>query len=127
MYCTHCGKKINENKIEEKKSSYNIANESLTNKTEIQYECPRCGEIIHNHISKEEEKSLARAAHAEIQRGHNSFSRGMGNFCIGVIVLIISLIFWRLSYKAILCLYSFTCYCCCFNYFRNYFSSHGYI
>ena len=24
----------------------------------------------------------------------------MGNFCIGVIVLIISLIFWRLSYKA---------------------------
>ena len=100
MYCTHCGKKINENKIEEKKSSYNIANESLTNKTEIQYECPRCGEIIHNHISKEEEKSLERAAHAEIQRGHNSFSRGMGNFCIGVIVLIISLIFWRLSYKA---------------------------
>ena len=94
MYCTHCGKKINENKIEEKKSSYNIANESLTNKTEIQYECPRCGEIIHNHISKEEEKSLARAAHAEIQRGHNSFSRGMGNFCIGVIVLIISLIFY---------------------------------
>lgn len=84
MYCTHCGKKINENKIEEKKSSYNIANESLTNKTEIQYECPRCGEIIHNHISKEEEKSLARAAHAEIQRGHNSFSRGMGNFCIGL-------------------------------------------
>ena len=51
-------------------------------------------------FSKEEEKSLARAAHAEIQRGHNSFSRGMGNFCIGVIVLIISLIFWRLSYKA---------------------------
>lgn len=100
MYCTHCGKKINEDKIETKKSSYSIANENLTEKTEIQYKCPRCGEIIHKHINGEEEKSLARAAHAEIQRGHNSFSRGMGNLCIGVIVLVISLIFWRLSYKA---------------------------
>ena len=101
MYCTHCGKKINEDKIERKKSSYDLAkDQTITENTKVVYTCPRCGFVIHSGLDNEEEKSLSRAAHAEIQRGHNSFSKGMSSLCIGAILIIIAFIFYRLSHKA---------------------------
>ena len=100
MYCTHCGKEIDESKIEASASSVELAAGKFNHDTKIDYVCPRCGHIVHHGLTEADTKELSRAAHAEIQRGHNSFASGMGNSCIGVILLAIAIIFFRLSKKA---------------------------
>lgn len=96
MYCYHCGKKIDEHKIEKKASSLeNI--EGAGAESHIEYVCPRCGESIHAGFDERDIKSLSRAAHAEIQRANNSYSSGMGMASIGVILLILGLIFYLIA------------------------------
>jgi len=99
MYCYHCGYKLDENKIEGKESTYQKI-EGLDADTEINYVCPRCGHLVHENASKEDVKSLARACHAELQRGRNDFAKGMSNISIGVILLVTSIVFLLLSRKA---------------------------
>jgi hypothetical protein len=99
MYCYHCGKKIDERKLEAKGSSLEANAEVLTSATKIEYVCPRCGYLIHEGHDEQDIKSLAAAAHAEIQRGNNSFAQGMGLTSVGVISMILAWIFFRLSFK----------------------------
>ncbi len=99
MFCYHCGYKLDEEKVEKKQSTYEKV-EGLDVDTEINYVCPRCGHLIHANASEEDVKSLARACHAELQRGRNDFSKGMSNTSIGFILLVISIIFLLLSRKA---------------------------
>ena len=99
MFCYHCGYKLDEEKVEKKQSTYEKV-EGLDVDTEINYVCPRCGHLIHANESEEDVKSLARACHAELQRGRNDFSKGMSNTSIGFILLVISIIFLLLSRKA---------------------------
>ena len=100
MFCTHCGKEINEEKIEKSKSSFEIADGKCDSETKVEYVCPRCQRLVHSDLDEEDVKALARASHAEIQRGNNSFANGMVFNCVGGIILIISFIFFRLSRKA---------------------------
>lgn len=96
MYCYHCGKHINEHRIEAKAPSIeNI--EGAGAESRIEYVCPRCGESIHAGSSEKEIKTLSQAAHAEIQRANNSFSMGMGFTSVGVILLILGIIFYILA------------------------------
>ena len=99
MFCYHCGYKLNENKVESKESTYKRI-EGMDVDTKINYVCPRCGHLIHEDASTEDVKSLARACHAELQRGRNDFARGMSNVSIGVILLVTSIVFLLLSRKA---------------------------
>ncbi|MDD2209661.1 MAG: hypothetical protein PHR89_01005 [Bacilli bacterium] len=101
MYCYHCGKKINEKKIEAKSSTLSkYANVQIDEETKISYICPRCGHEITEGMSQESVKSLSRASHAELQRGRNDYARGMANNILGLILLITSIIFLLLSRKA---------------------------
>ncbi|MCB9497868.1 MAG: hypothetical protein H6688_00235 [Erysipelotrichaceae bacterium] len=101
MYCYHCGKKIDENKIEAKKSSYQQCSEcEIADDVQISYICPRCGHLIVRGASEEDIKSLSRASHAELQRGRNFFARGMANNILSLILLVTSIIFLLLSRKA---------------------------
>ncbi len=96
MYCYHCGKKINEHRIEKKAPSIeNI--EGAGAESRIEYICPRCGESIHSGSGEGDLKSLSIAAHAEIQRANNAFSSGMGSMAIGAILLILGIIFYLLA------------------------------
>ena len=100
MYCSHCGYKIDEEKIENKQSSLLLDKEGRINsKTKICYVCPQCGHIAHDDLSEEDIKSLSRAAHAQVQRGNNSFSRGMTFLVLGLIFLAIAIIFFVLAKK----------------------------
>ena len=99
MFCYHCGYKLDQNKVEAKESTYQKV-EGLDVDTQINYVCPRCGHLIHENASEEDVKSLARACHAELQRGRNDFSKGMSNLSIGVILLVTSIVFLLLSRKA---------------------------
>ena len=99
MFCYHCGKKIDEQKLEAKQSTYTKF-EGCDMDTEINYICPRCGHLISANAKPEDVKSLARACHAELQRGRNDFARGMSNISIGVILLVTSIVFLLLSRKA---------------------------
>ncbi len=99
MYCYHCGYKIDETKIEAKESTYKKI-EGVDMDTQINYVCPRCGHLVHENAEPEDVKSLARACHAELQRGRNDFARGMSNISIGVILLVTSIVFLLLSRKA---------------------------
>ena len=99
MFCYHCGYKLNKDKIEQKESTYQRI-EGLDMDTEINYVCPRCGHLVHENASEEDIKSLARACHAELQRGRNDFARGMSNVSIGIILLVTSIVFLLLSRKA---------------------------
>jgi len=98
MYCTHCAKKIDEAKLEAKSSSYALAPEAAEN-AKIAYVCPRCGHLIHADIDEAETKSLAQAAHAQVQRARNFFASGMGMVSVGAIALIISILFFFLAKK----------------------------
>lgn len=98
MYCYHCGLKIDEHKIEMDKSSIDVDTE-INSQTVIQYICPRCGHLIHEGFSSEDEKELSVASHAQIQRGNNSFANGMCLNSIGLILLVISIIFFVLAHK----------------------------
>lgn len=99
MFCYHCGYNVDVDKIEAKQSTYNRI-EGLDMDTKINYVCPRCGHLVHADASEEDVKSLARACHAELQRGRNDFARGMSNISIGVILLVTSIVFLLLSRKA---------------------------
>ena len=100
MYCHHCGYKINEHKIEAKRSSYNTVGEDVVDEdTEVGYICPRCGRVIKANLSEENVKSLSQASHAEIQRARNFFANGMGLVSVGSILLVISIIFFFLAKK----------------------------
>ena len=97
MYCSHCGKKIDENKIESKQNSLTLA--EVKEDTRVNYVCPQCGHLIHEDLTKEEVKSLSRASHAQLQRGANSFATGMSYTALGVILLVIAIIFFTLAHK----------------------------
>ncbi len=97
MFCTNCGKKIDETKALSKMSS-DVENE-IDENTEIVYSCPNCGAHIHHHLNDEEVKDLSRAAHEQYQKGCNSFAVGMECVCIGVIAVIIAIIFFVLAKK----------------------------
>ena len=99
MFCYHCGNKIDEKKVEAEQSTYTKF-EGVTKDSVINYVCPRCGHLVHENASPEDVKSLARACHAELQRGRNDFARGMSNISIGVILLVTSIVFLLLSRKA---------------------------
>ncbi len=101
MYCTHCGKEIDEGKLERKKLSQALAGEEadLNVATEVEYVCPRCSHRIHHHVNEQEIKTLAAASHAEIQRGRNFFASGMSLNLVGLICLILGVAFFLLAKK----------------------------
>lgn len=98
MFCSHCGYKINEKKVEKKLSKLVEAPEAKEN-AEISYICPRCGHLIKSNFTDSDVKSLSQAAHAELQRGNNHFSFGMGFIAIGIILFTIAAIFFWLAHK----------------------------
>ena len=104
MYCSHCGKKFNELAVEAKRSSYDIKDAkgelaAVDSEAKVMYVCPQCGHLAHNNLSEEEYKSLSRAAHSQLQRGANSFARGMALNLIGFIIGILALSFFLLSFQ----------------------------
>lgn len=99
MYCSHCGKKIDEEKLEQEKNSFTLGGEVVNEQTKVNYVCPQCGHLVHADLSKEEIKSLSRASHAQLQRGANSFATGMSYTALGVILLVIAIIFFTLAHK----------------------------
>lgn len=100
MYCYHCGKRIDEHKIEAKQSSFaDVSDMEIAEETEVQYICPRCGHLIHSGLTEENSKELSRASHAQIQRAANHFARGMCMNALGGILLIIAIIFFILANK----------------------------
>ena len=105
MYCSHCGKKFDEVALEKKQSSYVIKDENgelvqIDSDARVEYVCPQCGHLAHNNLNEEEYKSLSRAAHSQLQRGANSFARGMALTLIGVIIAILALSFFLLSFQS---------------------------
>ena len=53
MYCTHCAKHIDEEKLEQAKSSFALA-EEMKEGAKVVYVCPRCGHLIHEEVGEEE-------------------------------------------------------------------------
>lgn len=105
MYCSHCGKKFNERALEKKQSSYvlkdeNGASKEIDSEAKIEYVCPQCGYLAHSDLSEEEFKSLSRATHSQLQRGANSFARGMALNFIGFIIGILAFSFFLLSFTS---------------------------
>lgn len=94
MYCYHCGYHLNEKKLEEKKPSKRPYLD-----TSIEYICPRCGHLIYHGNEVEDNKSLSRACHAELQRGRNHLAKGMSFISIALILLTTAIIFFILSNK----------------------------
>ena len=95
LYCPHCAYLLDEHQVEATKSSYDLALDvEIDEDATIKYVCPRCGHLIHANLSHDEVKELSRASHAQVQRGNNSFATGMCLNLLGVILLIISLIFF---------------------------------
>ena len=105
MYCCHCGKYIDEHKLEAKQSSLVIKDEKgelkeIAEDAQINYVCPQCGHLIHGDVSPAELKSLSQAAHSQLQRGANSFARGMALNLIGIIIGVLALSFLLLSFQS---------------------------
>jgi len=98
MYCSHCGYDLKENqqKVAPEAAGFRTAN------TKVTYVCPRCGHIIKEDLNEEEIKALSRASHAEIHRASNSRNTGMCFLVIGIILTIISFLFFLMSFKAAL-------------------------
>ena len=105
MYCSHCGKKIDERKLEKKQSSYVLKDANgellpIDTDQKVEYVCPQCGHLAHLDLNDEELKSLSRAAHSQLQRGANSFAFGMAFNLIGIIIGILALSFYLLSFQS---------------------------
>lgn len=105
MFCSHCGKKINERALEQKQSSYVMKDENgellpVDTDKKVEYVCPQCGHLAHVDLNDEELKSLSRAAHSQLQRGANSFALGMAFNIIGIIVAILAFSFYLLSFRS---------------------------
>ena len=100
LYCCHCGKQINEEKVDLQSSLDLAKNPTSIKDVNITYVCPRCGSVIHKHCSAEEKKELARAAHAQVQIGNNSVASGLNKVMVGGILAVIAFIFFLLSRKA---------------------------
>ena len=105
MYCSHCGKKFDERKLEKKQSSYVVKDENgellpVDTEQKVEYVCPQCGHLAHLDLNDEELKSLSRAAHSQLQRGANSFARGMAFNLIGIIIGILAFSFYLLSFTS---------------------------
>ena len=105
MYCCHCGKHIDEHKLEAKQSSLAIKDDNgelieVNSDAQINYVCPQCGHLIHADASPAELKSLSQAAHSQLQRGANSFARGMALNLIGLIIGILAFSFLLLSFQS---------------------------
>ena len=99
MFCYHCGYKLNEKKLENKKPSKKDYLEDVNCDTTVEYICPRCGYLIRHGSTVEDKKSLSRACHAELQRGRNHTAMGMCFLSIALILLTIAIIFLTLSNK----------------------------
>ena len=104
MYCYHCGKYFNEKALESKKSSLVQTDENgeliaIDSDAKVEYVCPQCGHLTHLDGTPEDYKSLSRAAHSQLQRGANSFARGMAFNLMGVIIGILALSFLLLSFQ----------------------------
>lgn len=99
MYCTHCAYEIDERKVEMQSSSFAQVEGEIKEDTKVAYVCPRCGHLIKADCTETEIKSLSQAAHAQVQRGRNSFASGMGMLSIGAIALIVAIIFFVLAKK----------------------------
>lgn len=99
MYCSHCAKYINEDKIDKSQILSSAINSKGLNTLEVKYVCPRCGHLVYTHHTEEDNKNLAKATHAQLQRASNSFAQGMSKVMIGAILLAISIIFLFLSLK----------------------------
>ena len=104
MFCSHCGKQINERALEKKKSSYVVKDDKgeflpVDTDQKVEYVCPQCGHLAHLDLNEDELKSLSRAAHSQIQRGANSFAYGMAFNLIGLIIGALALSFFLLSFK----------------------------
>ena len=95
MYCYHCGKEVDTSKAFAKKHYIDASN--APEGASLSYVCPRCGHLMYDHGSEEDVKSLSRAAHAQVQRGSNSFAKGMWMVSVGVILGVISFLFFLLS------------------------------
>ena len=105
MYCSHCGKKFDEVALERKQSSYVVKDENgelvqIDSDARVEYVCPQCGHLAHLDLNEEEYKSLSRAAHSQLQRGANSFARGMALTLIGAIIAILAFSFFLLSFNS---------------------------
>ena len=100
MYCYHCGYKIDEKKIESKKSTRKQFVDVASFDTKINYVCPRCGHLIHEGCDEKDTKSLSVACHAELQRGRNDLARGMSSLTLAVTLGVTGFIFLLLSRKA---------------------------
>lgn len=98
MFCYHCGKKIDEHKIETSCSSF-AGLDVVDSDATVQYICPRCGHLIHGGLNEEDSKELSRASHAQIQRAANSYAKGMCLNALGAILLIIGIVFFILANK----------------------------
>lgn len=98
MYCSNCGYHLKEKEIEKAKDSYNGKNKDISSKDV--YVCPRCNKIIKDDLDVEEVKSLARASHSEIHKARNKLNTGKSLLVIGGILVIISLLFFLLSFKS---------------------------
>jgi hypothetical protein len=96
MYCSNCGYDLKEKQIENGK-----AKDQVKNPTTIDvFVCPRCGKLIKQDLNEDEIKALSRAGHAEIHRSRNTMNRGMSFLVIGIILLVIAVMFFMMSFKA---------------------------
>lgn len=98
MYCSNCGYHLKEKQIEKAKDSNDGKNKNIS--TKDVYVCPRCNKIIKEDLNEEEVKSLARASHSEIHKARNKLNMGKSLLVIGGILVIISLLFFLLSFKS---------------------------
>lgn len=96
MYCSNCGYDLKEKEIDKilKKNNSKRSDASML------YVCPRCGKVIKNNLEDEEIKALARASHAEIHRSRNNINSSLCFLVISIILGIISIMFFLMSFKA---------------------------
>lgn len=98
MYCSNCGYHLKEKQIEKAKDINDGKNRNIS--TKDVYVCPRCHKIIKENLNEEEVKSLARASHSEIHKARNKLNTGKSFLVVGTTLVIISLMFFLLSFKS---------------------------